>query len=770
MRACSTAWRYIGRVTFCACMHMSLVKRSLTYFGLAVFLVFVFSVAPVRSSAIKFPNSFVKLETPSLPDSSSVGMLSEAPYPLTNYTIEAALQTSTQTVGAKTTVNYVNHASVSLGEVIFHLYPNAFHPEGFITIESVEYVGSNLSYSISGVDSTILNVSLVTAPGPGLLLPNANVTLELNYQVKIPNRPYRFGWYQTTSPELLVYNVGNWHPIIAVYDERGWHTAPYIFNFESFYGEAASYDVHITTPENYVVAATGELQTVTVSSGTRSWHWSTGPVRDFTWCASPHYQTSSILDNGINITSYHTVDHSVGGQRTLQVANQCLAIFGSVFGPYPWPSLRIVETFLAVAGMEYPQLVMISEGLYDNPSILSSFEKVIAHEIGHQWVPFTIGTNSYAEPWIDEGFASYAELVYIEYAYNFVERQNHRRKKLNSYWFFVREWGDDSVNRSMNYWEAHTGYFDIVYDKASLVIDMLRNQLGNTTFYQAWQHVYQQAIHRNLRTTDLQSLFEEAVGQPLDWFFNQWVFGSGVITLNVGNATIHQDPEGWTVVFQLSQAQDPPLVLRVPFHVVTIEDVEKAWVWIDAAPATNITLTTFAQPVWLNLDPEDLLLVQYDTRTIYLGESPSLATVESCDLAGVRKDSFNADETVYVNGSGFLPLTPHDLYIVVDARWFDGVTLPERISGTAETVSSDFSGRIFPTAVWNPLLTTGKYDIVIDVNRNGHYDEGVDVLDDNDIEVTAGFYIPEFLSFLVLPLLMVATLLAVIIYRRKHPM
>ncbi|UCE57763.1 MAG: M1 family metallopeptidase, partial [Candidatus Bathyarchaeota archaeon] len=350
---------------------MSLVIRSFKFLCLAVFLVFVFSVTPLHSSTIKFPNDFTfKLETSSSLDSSSVYMLSEAPYPLTNYTIEAVLQTSTQTVDAKTTVNYVNHAPVSLDKIIFHLYPNAFRPEGYITIESVEYMGSNLSYLISGVDSTILNVSLVTAPGPGELLPNANVTLELNYQVKIPNGPRRFGWYQTTSPELLVYNLGNWHPIIAVYDERGWHTAPYIFNFESFYSEAAAYDVHITTPENYVIAATGELQTVTINPGTRTWQWATGSVRDFTWCASPHYQTSSILVDGVNVTSYHLAVHSMGGQRVLQIANQCLDIFGSLFGQYPWQSLRIVETALGLAGMEYPQLVMISEGLYDDPSIL----------------------------------------------------------------------------------------------------------------------------------------------------------------------------------------------------------------------------------------------------------------------------------------------------------------------------------------------------------------------------------------------------------------
>lgn len=692
-------------------------------------------------------------------------MLSQAPSPITNYTIQAALQISNHTIGASTTVNYVNHTPVSLDEIIFRLYPNAFYPEGHITIESVRHAASNLSYSISGEDSTILNVSLVTAPGPGSLLPKANVTLKISYQIKVPTRPNRFGWYNTTSPELLVYNLGNWHPIVSVYDERGWHTAPYVFNFESFYAEAATYEAYITTPENYVVAATGELQAVTASLGTLTWHWRTGPVRDFTWVASPHYQTSSIVVNGVNITSYHTAAHSLGGQQILHVANRSLRILGSLFGPYPWPSLRIVETVPGSAGMEYPQLVMISQGLYSDSSTLSPLETVVVHEIGHQWIPFTIGTDSYAEPWIDEGFASYAELAYVEYVYGAAERHNYRRQKLASYWVFVGEWGDDSINQSMDYWQTHTGYFDIVYGKASLVMDMLRHQLGNTTFYEAWQHAYQSTLHRNLRAADLQRLFEDAVGSPLDWFFDKWVFGSGVVTLNISNAAVHQDPQGWAITMQLIQTQEPPIALQVPLQLVTAGAVEVKWVWVNASRTTNATLTTSNRPIWLNLDPRDLLLVKYGQRTIYLGESPPQAKVESCDVGGTRKDRFNSDEVVYVNGTGFLPSTTYNLYVVVDTRWIEGVVLPARIQDTIETVVSDASGNIHPTVVWDPPLTMGKYDVVIDTNGNGHYEEGIDAIDDRDIEVSAGFFVPEFPSPAILPLLMMATLLATAILK-----
>jgi hypothetical protein len=75
-------------------------------------------------------------------------------------------------------------------------------------------------------------------------------------------------------------------------------------------------------------------------------------------------------------------------------------------------------------------------------------------------------------------------------------------------------------------------------------------------------------------------------------------------------------------------------------------------------------------------------------------------------------------------------------------------------SGHRNPVSSDSSGNIPPTAVWSGPLTLGKYDVVVDVNGNGVYDEVVDALDDNDVEVTAGFFvIPEFLFGTILGLL-----------------
>jgi len=142
--------------------------------------------------------------------------------------------------------------------------------------------------------------------------------------------------------------------------------------------------------------------------------------------------------------------------------------------------------------------------------------------------------------------------------------------------------------------------------------------------------------------------------------------------------------------------------------------------------------------------------------------------IESCSASGTEKNSFNLYEDVRANGSGFLPNATYDFYIVNDVgTWTDGMSIPTRVSGTATSITSDTNGIVLPTMVWMDPSTVGAYDMLVDVNKNGLYDEGIDALDSNDVQVTAGFVIPEFpvLSALMLFQLVV---FAVIVFAKKH--
>ena len=143
--------------------------------------------------------------------------------------------------------------------------------------------------------------------------------------------------------------------------------------------------------------------------------------------------------------------------------------------------------------------------------------------------------------------------------------------------------------------------------------------------------------------------------------------------------------------------------------------------------------------------------------------TPPTATIESSNSAAEQKDFFALGESVYVVGNGYSPSTTYNLYMVDDVvTWSDGMTIPTRVAGTVTDISSNSTGDIPPTIAWSNPQTASKYDIVVDVNSNGVYDDRMDALDDSDIEVTAGTSIPEFSPFHLLTLFIAFAILAVL--------
>jgi len=114
------------------------------------------------------------------------------------------------------------------------------------------------------------------------------------------------------------------------------------------------------------------------------------------------------------------------------------------------------------------------------------------------------------------------------------------------------------------------------------------------------------------------------------------------------------------------------------------------------------------------------------------------AAIQSCDAAGIEKNTFNPVENVYAEGSDYAPSTTYDIYVVSHkATWNPGDAIPPRIAGTLQAITSDASGKIDPTIIWSPPLSAGSYDIVVDINGNGKYDANEPL--DNSHIVGAGF-------------------------------
>jgi uncharacterized repeat protein (TIGR02543 family) len=141
-------------------------------------------------------------------------------------------------------------------------------------------------------------------------------------------------------------------------------------------------------------------------------------------------------------------------------------------------------------------------------------------------------------------------------------------------------------------------------------------------------------------------------------------------------------------------------------------------------------------------NPDTILMDSNKSVTVTF--TKILATIESCDSTGTKKDTFVLSDKLYAAGNGYAASTTYDVYLVEDVTWVDGMVIPPRVPSTATTVTSDAAGDVSTTSLWNNPLVAGKYDILVDVDGDGLYYAETDALDDNDIKITAGFFVvPE---------------------------
>ena len=516
---------------------------------------------------------------------------------LSHYTIMATLNPSNHTIICSMRFNYFNSESLPMDVLVFNVYPNAFRPSGYIAVDDVHGVGGEkLQYQ---VEKTVLSITL-----PEKVFPGLNYTVTLDFKVKIPPREYRFGYSAKTD----TYMLGNWFPILAVYDEDGWHTYPYFQDGEAFYSEVAIYDVSITVPEEYVVAASGWLTGEESAGGYKTYHFHGEPIRDFAFTASKNYKvTVEQTENNVTVKSYYFSQHERGGKIALHVAKTCIELYGRLFGEYPYPEFTVAETSLGanIAGMEYPTLIMIDHRLYNT---WRSLELVIAHETGHQWWYGVVGNDQYMEPWLDEGLTNYCENLFFEYQYGPEEMQAviQTTVKMNYLIYVDRGRLDQAVAKPSYAFGSPEAYFQIVYNKGAWIVDMLRYHLGDEKFFKAMSTYYQRYKFKVARISDFIEVFNEVSGEDLSWFFEQWLYNSGIPKLG-SEYNVDKGELGYNVSLSLFQLGSV-FKLKIPIVIYTEEGSRHVFhVWFNSSSG-SYSFIVRDRPTQIIVDEDNYIL------------------------------------------------------------------------------------------------------------------------------------------------------------------
>ena len=189
-----------------------------------------------------------------------------------NYKIDVSLNDSSNTLEGFEVMNYTNNSPDTLTYIWLHLWPNAYKNDRTAFSEQLLQLGrtdfyfsdeskrgyiNRLNFKVNGKtavladNSLYIDVAKLILPTP--LLPGETINISTPFHEKIPFNFSRGGHVKHA------YQITQWYPKPAVYDNKGWHQFPYLDQGE-FYSEFGNFNVQITVPENYIVAATGELQ------------------------------------------------------------------------------------------------------------------------------------------------------------------------------------------------------------------------------------------------------------------------------------------------------------------------------------------------------------------------------------------------------------------------------------------------------------------------------------------------------------------------------
>ncbi|PTX63167.1 peptidase M1-like protein [Melghirimyces profundicolus] len=414
-----------------------------------------------------------------------------------SYKMDVKYDSTKHQINGTLTVRFANNLGMEMKDIWFNVWANAetFRENGgVVEIHKVKVDGTAADFSLKGTGLHIKGLSIPE---------NASAKVQMEFTVQVPEAQDRFGWYGTTV------SLGNWFPILAVYDDEGWNVDPYYPYGESFYSLSGNFDVRLTTDKEQVVAATGTRIGKPKVSGKWAVHrFKAKNVRDFAIELDPTYKVKSGMAGKVKVNVYYTEKHAKFADAMLESGIESIELFSEKYGQYPWPELDVVSMEGWFGGMEYPQLIMMS--LNDNRTE-EWVKSVVAHENGHQWFYGLLGNNEYDEPWLDESFATFSAALYDG------ELEDYEVPPVDDPYYHLSSPVSAFTARGE---EGIYAYYRMIYGYGASTLNDLREKLGDRRFYEGMQTYFQENLYGVTTTRDFIDTMERTSGEDLSQFFH----------------------------------------------------------------------------------------------------------------------------------------------------------------------------------------------------------------------------------------------------------
>jgi aminopeptidase N len=350
----------------------------------------------------------------------------------------------------------------------------------------------------------------------------------------------------------------------------------YYFPCIDYPGEKFTSEMIATVPAGWFALSNGRLVS-TERKGRRgvTYHWIQEvphPAYLITLAAAEFDVVEDDAD-GVPVQYYGPRGTSDGLVRAFGRTPEMIRFFAEKIGvPYPYPKYATVAVAdFIFGGMENTSATTMTDTLLHDEraheDMRDPADGITAHELAHQWFGDLLTAREWPHAWLHESFATYFDGLFVEHQHGWDAFRYDVWRKANTY---LQE--DTNAYRRplvQNVYHEPIDIFDRhLYERGSVVLDMLRTQLGDELWWKAIQHYVQLHAERDVLTHDFQRAIEEATGRNLDWFFDQWVWKGGHPELK---ASYSWDGAHKSATVTLEQTQQPDATLtsiyRVPMEI-----------------------------------------------------------------------------------------------------------------------------------------------------------------------------------------------------------
>lgn len=372
-------------------------------------------------------------------------------------------------------------------------------------------------------------------------------------------------------------------------------------------------EISMTVPAKYVTLSNGVLKSQKKNTdGTRTDYWTMDlphapylffmGVGDFAIIKDVPYK-------GKEVSYYVEKEYAAYAKGIFGNTPEMMKFFSDKLGvDYPWSKYsQMVGRDYVSGAMENTTATLHQDGAYQNNRQLAdqnAWEETIAHELFHQWFGDLVTAESWSNLTVNESFANYSEYLWDEFKYGKDFADEHNFEDMQGYLLSGSE-GKDLVR--FHYADKEDMFDAVSYNKGGRILHMLRSYVGDDAFYKSLNNYLTTNKFKAGEAGQLRLAFEEVTGKDLNWFWDQWYYGSGHPKLKI---SYNYSTPGVAKVY-IDQTQKTGKLYKLPLaiDIYNGNNRERKTVWVEnQSDSFSFAYTT--KPELINVDADKILLAE----------------------------------------------------------------------------------------------------------------------------------------------------------------